>query len=214
MNNQFLIKSIIEGGFPSISIAILLIIMSILSLSSMILEIIKINRNLFNLEEAINGNPSKNTFWLNIDNYLKIENISKAKKLHDEYFIKSITPKNNIPMTILATVGVNAPYIGLLGTVIGIYGALSKISESTVSLSSIASPIGEALGMTALGLMVAVPAVIGYNFISSSQSKLHKLALTYFSHKKNIKKGFIKNNRELNEAILKINKLKRIVKWA
>jgi biopolymer transport protein ExbB len=67
-------------------------------------------------------------------------------------------------LAVLASVGATAPFVGLLGTVWGIYHALMGIGASgQVNLSDLAGPIGEALTMTALGLVVAVPAVLGYN---------------------------------------------------
>ena len=68
-------------------------------------------------------------------------------------------------MTVLATVGSTAPFVGLLGTVWGIYRALIKIGASgDASISAVAGPVGEALIMTAIGLFVAIPAVLAYNF--------------------------------------------------
>jgi biopolymer transport protein ExbB len=69
-------------------------------------------------------------------------------------------------LAFLATVGSTAPFIGLFGTVIGIYRALIKIGASgQASISDVAGPVGEALIMTALGLVVAVPAVLAYNWL-------------------------------------------------
>ncbi len=68
-------------------------------------------------------------------------------------------------LTVLATVGSTAPFVGLLGTVWGIYGALIKIGASgQASIDAVAGPVGEALIMTAVGLFVAIPAVLAYNF--------------------------------------------------
>ena len=68
-------------------------------------------------------------------------------------------------LTVLATVGSTAPFVGLLGTVWGIYGALIRIGATgQASIDAVAGPVGEALIMTALGLFVAIPAVLGYNF--------------------------------------------------
>jgi biopolymer transport protein ExbB len=67
-------------------------------------------------------------------------------------------------LTMLASVGSTAPFIGLFGTVWGIYHALIGISRSgQASLEKVAGPVGEALIMTGLGLAVAIPAVLGYN---------------------------------------------------
>ena len=67
-------------------------------------------------------------------------------------------------LTLLASVGSTAPFIGLFGTVWGIYHALVAVSSSgTIQIDKIAGPVGEALIMTALGLVVAIPAVLAYN---------------------------------------------------
>jgi biopolymer transport protein ExbB len=69
-------------------------------------------------------------------------------------------------LAFLATVGSTSPFIGLFGTVVGIYRALIKIGASgQASISTVAGPVGEALIMTALGLVVAVPAVLAYNWL-------------------------------------------------
>ena len=69
-------------------------------------------------------------------------------------------------LAVLATVGSTSPFVGLFGTVIGIYRALIKIgSAGQASIDAVAGPVGEALIMTALGLAVAVPAVLGYNWL-------------------------------------------------
>ncbi len=69
-------------------------------------------------------------------------------------------------LTFLATVGSTAPFVGLFGTVWGIFHALVRIGASgETSLDQVAGPVGEALIMTALGLAVAVPAVLGYNLL-------------------------------------------------
>jgi biopolymer transport protein ExbB len=66
----------------------------------------------------------------------------------------------------LATVGSTAPFVGLFGTVWGIYNALMKIGlTGQASIDKVAGPVGESLIMTAIGLAVAVPAVLGYNWL-------------------------------------------------
>lgn len=78
----------------------------------------------------------------------------------------AINSKLNGGLAFLATVGATAPFIGLFGTVIGIYRALIKIGASgSASIDQVAGPVGEALIMTALGLAVAVPAVLAYNWL-------------------------------------------------
>lgn len=67
-------------------------------------------------------------------------------------------------LTLLASVGSTAPFIGLFGTVWGIYHALVAVSAAgTIQIDKVAGPVGEALIMTAAGLVVAIPAVLGYN---------------------------------------------------
>ena len=69
-------------------------------------------------------------------------------------------------LAFLASVGSTSPFIGLFGTVIGIYRALISIGiAGQASIDKVAGPVGEALIMTALGLAVAVPAVLGYNWL-------------------------------------------------
>jgi biopolymer transport protein ExbB len=69
-------------------------------------------------------------------------------------------------LAVLATVGSTAPFIGLFGTVWGIYHALTAIGAAgQASIDKVAGPVGEALIMTAIGLAVAVPAVLGYNWL-------------------------------------------------
>jgi biopolymer transport protein ExbB len=69
-------------------------------------------------------------------------------------------------LAFLATVGSTAPFVGLFGTVWGIYNALVKIGMSgQASIDKVAGPVGESLIMTAIGLAVAVPAVLGYNWL-------------------------------------------------
>ncbi|WP_027475825.1 MotA/TolQ/ExbB proton channel family protein [Curvibacter gracilis] len=69
-------------------------------------------------------------------------------------------------LAVLATVGSTGPFVGLFGTVWGIYNALVKIGMSgQASIDKVAGPVGESLIMTAIGLAVAVPAVLGYNWL-------------------------------------------------
>ncbi len=107
----------------------------------------------------------------------------KASEHHDGALLEKIDLNEWITMSIqravekiqsrlqdglafLATVGSTAPFVGLFGTVWGIYGALTKIGiAGQASIDKVAGPVGEALIMTAFGLFVAVPAVLGYNFL-------------------------------------------------
>jgi biopolymer transport protein ExbB len=80
-------------------------------------------------------------------------------------------------LAVLASVGSTAPFVGLFGTVWGIYHALLGIGAAgQATIDKVAGPIGEALIMTALGLAVAIPAVLGYNaLVRGNKGVLHKL---------------------------------------
>jgi len=81
----------------------------------------------------------------------------------------------------LATTGATAPFVGLFGTVVGIYNALIAIGVAgSASIDKVAGPVGEALIMTALGLLVAVPAVLAYNYLQGRNKRIAE-TLTGFS---------------------------------
>jgi biopolymer transport protein ExbB len=85
-------------------------------------------------------------------------------------------------LPVLASVGATAPFVGLFGTVIGIYKALVAISASgQASIDKVAGPVGEALIMTAIGLFVAVPAVLGYNVLLR-RNKAVQERVSHFTH--------------------------------
>ncbi len=93
-----------------------------------------------------------------------------------------INSKLNGGLAFLATVGSTAPFVGLFGTVIGILRALVKIGASgQASIDTVAGPVGEALIMTALGLIVAVPAVLAFNWLQS-RNKVIARRLSTFSN--------------------------------
>jgi biopolymer transport protein ExbB len=74
---------------------------------------------------------------------------------------------------LLATVGATAPFVGLLGTVWGIYHALVGMSAAgQITIDRISGPVGEALIMTAAGLAVAIPAVLAYNVLGRSVNRI------------------------------------------
>ncbi len=80
--------------------------------------------------------------------------------------IESVQSRLQDGLAFLATVGSTAPFVGLFGTVWGIYHALTAIGiAGQASIDKVAGPVGEALIMTAIGLAVAVPAVLGYNWL-------------------------------------------------
>ena len=80
--------------------------------------------------------------------------------------IDNVQSRTQDGLAFLATVGLTAPFVGLFGTVWGIYHALTAIGiAGQASIDKVAGPVGEALIMTAIGLAVAVPAVLGYNWL-------------------------------------------------
>ena len=80
----------------------------------------------------------------------------------------------------LATTGATAPFVGLLGTVIGIYRAMIGIAlAGSGSIDKVAGPVGEALIMTALGLLVAVPAVFAYNYLQNRNKRISELLAAF-----------------------------------
>ncbi|MCW1382369.1 MotA/TolQ/ExbB proton channel family protein [Novosphingobium sp. KCTC 2891] len=93
----------------------------------------------------------------------------------------SINAKLAGGLPFLATVGATSPFIGLFGTVVGIYRALIAIGlAGSASIDKVAGPVGESLIMTALGLLVAVPAVLAYNYLQARNKRIAEL-LTGFS---------------------------------
>lgn len=105
----------------------------------------------------------------NTENVTQDEFIARAMN-------RSITEENarmESGLTVLASVGSVSPFVGLFGTVWGIYHALASISASgQATLDKVAGPVGEALIMTALGLAVAIPAVLAYNALVRSNRVL------------------------------------------
>ena len=87
--------------------------------------------------------------------------------------LHGVLHKLQFGQVLLATVGSTAPFVGLLGTVWGIYHALLSISGAgQVSIDKISGPVGEALIMTAAGLAVAIPAVLAYNVLGRSIGRI------------------------------------------
>lgn len=87
--------------------------------------------------------------------------------------LQTVLAKLRHGQVLLATVGATAPFVGLLGTVWGIYHALIGIaSAAQVTIEKLAGPVGEALIMTAAGLAVAIPAVLAYNVMGRSIGRI------------------------------------------
>ena len=96
--------------------------------------------------------------------------------------IDEFTARLQSGLAVLASVGSTAPFVGLFGTVWGIYHALMGIGASgQITIDQIAGPVGEALIMTALGLAVAIPAVLGYNALVRG-NKFVLTRLNSFAH--------------------------------
>jgi biopolymer transport protein ExbB len=94
----------------------------------------------------------------------------------------TVTSRMQSGLPVLASVGATAPFIGLLGTVIGIYHALIAIGVAgQASIDKVAGPVGEALIMTAIGLAVAVPAVLGYNILLRRNKSVVE-RVSHFTH--------------------------------
>ena len=179
-----------QGDFVSKSV---LVILAIMSMGSWYIGIVKIIEQARILKEA---KAARQTFWTapsiiegarTLDEesafrYLADEGIKGAQH-HDGKMTDNIDLSTWVGMSIqratddinerlqgglafLATVGSTSPFVGLFGTVWGIYHALTAIGISgQASIDKVAGPVGEALIMTALGLAVAVPAVLGYNWL-------------------------------------------------
>src|SRR5690606_38598763 len=96
--------------------------------------------------------------------------------------VDRITSRAQSGLAFLATVGSTSPFIGLFGTVWGIYHALVAIGMSgQASIDKVAGPVGEALIMTAIGLAVAVPAVLGYNWLTRRNKAVMEEVRTFGS---------------------------------
>lgn len=110
----------------------------------------------------------------------------------------AINNKLNGGLSFLASVGAVSPFVGLLGTVIGIYSALIKIGiAGQASIDAVAGPVGEALIMTAIGLFVAVPAVLAYNWLQARNKAILR-DLASFS---NDVLGYISSGGKLRPAV-------------
>lgn len=91
-----------------------------------------------------------------------------------------VNSKLNGGLSFLASVGSTAPFIGLFGTVVGILRALVKIGASgQASIDTVAGPVGEALIMTAVGLIVAVPAVLAFNWLQARNKQIARDLSTF-----------------------------------
>ena len=184
-----LIPALQQGGIIAISVFTILVLMSIFSfyiLFTKLMQQQKIIRqgrqvrasfwNSPNLREASTKLQAKSAYRSIVDDALTAQDqhgkLTDPIDQHDWMANSLARSQGSIGarlgegLAFLATVGSTAPFIGLFGTVVGIYRALIKIGASgDASINTVAGPVGESLIMTALGLVVAVPAVLAYNWL-------------------------------------------------
>jgi biopolymer transport protein ExbB len=175
-----------QGGVIAWSILTVLVIMSVGSFYILITKLLEQNKILsqykglranFWRANTLNEGAAKlekNSAWRQIvDDGLAAE--AQHSKMTDS-LEDSINARLAGGLPFLATVGATAPFVGLLGTVIGIYRALINIGiAGSASIDKVAGPVGEALIMTAIGLLVAVPAVLAYNWLQSRNRRIAEL---------------------------------------
>ena len=188
-----------QGGVIAWSIFTVLVIMSVGSFYILITKWLE-QQKIFNQYKAVRGNfwraPTlregagkldKNSAWRQlVDDGLAAEEqhgkMTDSLEAHDWLHGSlarseaSINAKLAGGLPFLASVGATAPFVGLLGTVIGIYRALINIGiAGSASIDKVAGPVGEALIMTAIGLLVAVPAVLAYNWLQARNKRIAEL---------------------------------------
>lgn len=195
-----------QSDYVSRTIAILLAIMSVLSWSVMLvksiqlLRISRLRKRAFTFWHASDfvegveglGEDHKNPFrdLVIAGHAANAHQNERSSHLHQQFdlsdwfarCLKDVLEEHvsrlQAGLAILASIGSTAPFIGLFGTVWGIYHALKVIGTSgDASLAQVAGPVGESLIMTAFGLFVAIPAVLGYNGISRhNKGSVHQLS--------------------------------------
>ena len=211
MESQFGIANVwTQGDFVTKSVAIILLGMSLASWIVIIikaLDIVKFKKHASAVQTfwhsedfaagltRLGGDPSNPFRQLAIEGREATQHHRNTKaQLHDSLdvsdwvtgslrnCIDGFTAQLQSGLAILASVGSTAPFIGLFGTVWGIYHALLAIGTSGQStIDKVAGPIGEALIMTALGLAVAIPAVLGYNALVRGNKHI-LIRLNSFAH--------------------------------
>jgi len=216
-----LIPALNEGGPISWSIFIVMVIMSVFSFYIMFTKLIEQQKVLKQAKEV------QATFWRANsleEGAAKLEKNSAFRQLLDDGIAAqkqhgmltdpieahdwlhgamnrsedSINSKLAGGLAFLATVGATAPFVGLLGTVIGIYSALIKIGiAGQADIGKIAGPVGEALIMTAIGLFVAVPAVLAYNWLQARNKSIAR-SMSAFS---NDVLGYITSDGKVKPAV-------------
>ncbi len=202
-SNSF--EFITQGGIVSISVALILAVMSILSWYFMLIKVKRVfeERKTVTayikqfwskptlheaLKEAYVKSPAYRlavTAVESAQHHLQFAGQMQANAAsQDEFIARQLRRKLNQEqaamengLTVLASVGSVATFVGLFGTVWGIFHALEAIGSSgSATIDKVAGPVGEALIMTAIGLAVAIPAVLAYNaFVKSNRKAMAQL---------------------------------------
>jgi len=220
-NPYGLIPALREGGLISQTVFTILVIMSIVSFYILFSKLFE-QQKIINQAKRVRSNCWNSTSLR--EGSAKLEKNSAYKQLVDDGLAAqeqhskltdpveahdwlhgslarseaAINSKLGGGLAFLATVGATSPFIGLFGTVIGIYRALIKIGAAgQASIDAVAGPVGEALIMTALGLVVAVPAVLAYNWLQRRNKAIAE-DLSAFS---NDVLGFLASNGAVRPAI-------------
>ncbi len=211
MESQFGIAQVwAQGDFVMRAVAILLLVMSVASWAVILIKTVTLFRlkkqsryakDFWHSEDFAGGLNKLGPDMSNPFRHIALEGreaVAHHRKtcdhLHDtldisdwvtrslRYCVDEFTQRLQSGMAILASVGSTAPFVGLFGTVWGIYHALVAIGMSgQSSIDKVAGPIGEALIMTAFGLAVAIPAVLGYNALVRGNKKVIN-AMSSFAH--------------------------------
>ncbi|WP_179401301.1 MotA/TolQ/ExbB proton channel family protein [Burkholderia guangdongensis] len=177
-----------QGDAMTRAVALLLIAMSILSWSVIVLKAIELGRLCRCTESRFWNTDGLGSGMRALGEpgtpFFDLASTGQAAMLHhaashggielSDWLLRSLRASVDDTATrlqrglgLLASIGSTAPFVGLLGTVWGIYHALLSLGVSgDASLDRVAGPVGEALIMTALGLCVAIPAVLGYNTLA------------------------------------------------
>ena len=188
-NPYGLIPALQQGGLLTWGVFLLLVVMSVASWYILFTKLFE-QQKIFN-----QGKRARQTFWQSgslREGSAKLEKNSAYRQLVDDAITAqeqhgkltdpveqhdwmlgslarsqgAIASRLSTGLAVLATVGSTSPFVGLFGTVVGIINALIKIGAAgQASIDVVAGPVGEALIMTALGLVVAVPAVMAYNWL-------------------------------------------------
>jgi len=206
MNSEFGIANVwAQGDWVTRSVAILLLLMSLASWTIIVLKTLDVLRykklaqnaqRFWQSKDLASGLASLGADAANPFR-LMVEQGTEAARHHsrteaelqdaldrNEWVTRNLrqvvddfTARLQTGLAVLASVGSTAPFVGLFGTVWGIYHALVAIGTTgQASIDKVAGPVGEALIMTAFGLAVAIPAVLGYNaLVRGNKGILHKL---------------------------------------